>query len=123
MGDFLEKNDIIKTWKISSVSCNEEFIEISFYDTEVTLLLDPEGDCCSCNWFEDFDDTNKLIDTYINKLDEDPFYTNEEDPLDNCDETRIVYINDFTFKFRHTCNGYYSGWVNYNLKHCDEIKF
>lgn len=123
MGDFLQKNDIIKTWKISNVSCNIDCVEISFYDTQVTLLIEPEGDCCSHNWFEDFDNSDILIDTHIHTIDEDPFCINEEDPDDECDETRLIYINDFTFKFRHTCNGYYSGWVNYNLVHCDEIKF
>lgn len=116
MGDFLQKNDVIKTWKISNVSCHADCVEISFYNTQVTLNLTPDGDCCSHNWFEDFDDSNKLLDMCIHIIDEDPFYINDEDPVDDCDETRIVYINDFTFKFRHTCNGYYySGWVNYTL--------
>lgn len=123
MSIFLQKNPIIKNYKIYGVVCSEDCIEISFYDTEVTLNMIPEGDCCSRNWFEDFGELENLKDQYIVTIDENPFYANEEDPVDECDETRIIYINNFTFKFRHTCNGYYSGWIDYKLIPCDEINY
>ena len=42
MSDFLEKNSIIKTYTISEVFANNEFIEICFYNTQDTLQLIPE---------------------------------------------------------------------------------
>jgi hypothetical protein len=118
----------IKKYKIHSVICDDSYFRVSFYDTRDTLNITPEGNCCSHNWFEDFDNPSMLIGAHIHTIDENPFCVNREDNVDSeldsesgynpdcCDETRIIYINDFTFKFRHKCNGYYSGWVNYMLK-------
>lgn len=55
MIEFLEKFPIIKNYKISNVISNKYYLEISFYDNQITLNITPEGDCCSENWFEDFD--------------------------------------------------------------------
>ena len=122
MSDFLEKNSIIKTYTISEVFANNECIEICFYNTQDTLQLTPEGTCCSINTFEDFDGINILKDQCISILDEDPFIESLN-PMDACDETRLIIINNFTFKFRHSCNGYYSGWVRYALVGCDEVNY
>ena len=117
MIEILQKYPSIKNYKISKVVCDRDFVEISFYDSQVTLYITPDGDCCSINWFECFDNHEILIDQYINIIDENPFYENSYDSSDDgcddvCEESRIIFINDFTLKFRHTCNGYYSGWVN-----------
>lgn len=113
--EFIQKNPKIKEYKISRVICKINYVRILFEDTEDTMLLIAEGDCCSQNWFEEFDDVEILKGQNINRIEEDPFVETDKEQ-DECDETRIMYINNFKFKFRHTCNGYYSGWVRYELR-------
>jgi hypothetical protein len=118
----LEKFSVIKDLTISKIEAQKYIVEIEFETTNIKLTIIPDGDCCSHNWFENFDKLQELVGQKIHTMDENIFCENDESDINPyyrdsycCNETREVYINGIMFIYKHTCNGYYSGWIEYKL--------
>ena len=95
-----------------------------YFQTDQELVLSADGDCCSHNSFSIF---NENIEGIQNKyIKEITYETNYEYvPVYNygCDEQYIVNINftdntTYEFYFDHSCNGYYSGWIDSEFIDC-----
>lgn len=91
--------------------------DIHLVFTDKILRLYAYGECCSQNWFEDYESgLDEFIgaeyDGYEYELD---YEYDPETKLDECDEKYLAIIRfntgEFKFTFRHCCNGYYSGGI------------
>lgn len=111
--------------KVRNIYLTKEMITV-VYDAKIMEIL-AYADCCSYSWFEYPSDLKKIIGSKIINITEGKKHIDmPASNIQEYDENRICYIytenrkTPYIFYLRNSSNGYYSGWLEIEIKSKDE---